>query len=157
MVVRHDHSDGFAPRRFFARALGGLVLLALTTLPAYATLLPEGFFDMAPMANGTPAAVEANQMSYDGGTGMVAAEGAAVMSYDGFTLRADKIEYDQAKGSVRAVERPQYAELPVRDALPEPLPRSPPLPPDNPVQQRSDLFRGIIRPVHEQSLVVRGP
>ena len=58
---------------------------------------------MAPMPNGTPAAVEADQMSYDGGTGMVAAEGAAVMSYDGYTLRADKIEYDQAKGSVRAV------------------------------------------------------
>ena len=101
--MRRGNSEGFALRQLLARVLGGFALLVLTTLPAQATLLPEGFFDQAPPPGKTPAAVEADQMSYDGGSGMVAAEGAAVLSYAGYTLRADKIEYDQAKGSVRAV------------------------------------------------------
>ena len=105
MVLRRGHSDGFAPRRLLAaRARRIRCCSSLTTLPAYATLLPEGFFDMAPMPERQrPAAVEADRMSYDGGTGMIAAEGDVVMSYQGYTLRADKIDYDQATGSVRAV------------------------------------------------------
>ena len=103
MVLRRGDRGGFAPRQLLARVLGGFALILLTTLPAYATLLPEGFFDMAPMPGGNPAAVEADQMSYDGASGTVAAEGKVTMSYQGFVLSADKIEYDQAAGAVRAV------------------------------------------------------
>ena len=41
-------------------------------------------------------------MSYDGTNDSVAAEGAVVMSYQGYDLRADRVDYDQATDSVKA-------------------------------------------------------
>ena len=92
---------GSLPHRV-AGALTGLLLLALTVAPAQATLLPEGFFDMTPAPGHGPAAVEANTMAYNGSDDSVAAEGAVVMHYQGYDLRADKVEYDQASGGVKA-------------------------------------------------------
>lgn len=102
-VLPQSTSKHRSPRRLLARVLAGFGLLLLTALPAHATLLPQGFLDMVPSPGGNPAAVEADTMSYDGGTGMIAANGKVVMNYQGFILMADKIEYDMEKGAVRAV------------------------------------------------------
>ncbi|MGN6157248.1 MAG: LPS-assembly protein LptD [Devosia sp.] len=98
---RGNGIGGSLPHRV-AGALSGLLLLALTVVPAQATLLPEGFFDMAPAPGHGPAAVEANTMAYNGSSDTVAAQGAVVMHYQGYDLRADKVEYDQATGGVKA-------------------------------------------------------
>jgi LPS-assembly protein len=101
MELRRTRGDGLAPRRLLACALTGFLLL-LSVAPAQALLLPQGFFDMAPMPGQGPAAVEADRMSYDGTNDSVAAEGAVVMSYQGYDLRADRVDYDQATDSVKA-------------------------------------------------------
>lgn len=101
MELRRTRADRVAPRRLLACALTGFLLL-LSVAPAQALLLPQGFFDMAPMPGQGPAAVEADRMSYDGTNDSVAAEGAVVMSYQGYDLRADRVDYDQATQSVKA-------------------------------------------------------
>jgi len=103
MISPQRTSEGLSPRRLLLRVVAGFGLLLLTALPANATLLPEGFFDMVPSPGGNPAAVEADTMQYDGQTGMIAANGKVVMNYQGFTLMADRVEYDMDKGAVRAV------------------------------------------------------
>jgi len=102
MVLRRGKSNEFAPRRLLACVLSGFLLFVMTAAPAQATLLPEGFFDMAPTPAQGPAAVEADRMSYDGSDDSIAAEGAVVMSYQGYDLRADRVDYDQATDSVKA-------------------------------------------------------
>ncbi|HVX73022.1 MAG TPA: LPS assembly protein LptD [Devosia sp.] len=102
-ILPRGSSKRSRSQRAFMRVLAGFGLLLLTALPAHATLLPEGFFDMVPAPGGNPAAVEADQMSYEGGTGTIAADGKVVMSYQGFTLTADRVEYNMEKGSVMAV------------------------------------------------------
>lgn len=102
MILRSGTMGILSPRRLLAGAIAGFLLLAAGTLPAQATLLPTGFFDMGPAPGHGPAAVEADRMSYDASTDAVAAEGAVVMSYQGYDLRADKVEYDQNTGSVKA-------------------------------------------------------
>jgi LPS-assembly protein len=102
MVLRSGTRGKLSPRRLLASALGGFLLLVAGAMPAEATLLPPGFFDMAPAPGHGPAAVEADRMSYNAADDTVAAEGAVVMSYQGYDLRADKVDYDQATGSVIA-------------------------------------------------------
>ncbi len=102
MVKRSGTRGRLSPRRLAAGVVAGFVLLAASVLPANATLLPEGFFDMGPAPGHGPAAVEADRMSYDASDDSVAAEGAVVMSYQGYDLRADKVSYDQNTGAVKA-------------------------------------------------------
>ena len=102
MILRRGHRSEFAPRRLLARVLSGFLLVLVTSLPAHATLLPQGFFDMVPAPGNGPAAVEADRMSYEGASGAIAAEGRVMMSYKGYELRADRVEYNQSTGSVKA-------------------------------------------------------
>ncbi|MEO8757505.1 MAG: hypothetical protein ABI398_07115, partial [Devosia sp.] len=102
MNLRRGKNIEFTPRHWLSRVLAGFLLLILTAVPAQATLLPEGFFDMVPAPGNGPAAVEADRMSYDGATDAVAAEGRVVMHFQGYVLRADQVLYDQVTGSVRA-------------------------------------------------------
>ena len=80
MTLRRGHGFEFSPRRLLARVLSGFLLVLLTALPAHATLLPQGFFDMVPAPGNGPAAVEADRMSYEGASGAIAAEGRVLMS-----------------------------------------------------------------------------
>ena len=103
MILPQGTRKGMSPRRLLVRVFAGFGLLLLAALPAHATLLPEGFFYLVPEPGVNRAAVVAYSMSYDGVSCMIAANGKVVMNYQGFTLMADKIEYDMEKGAVRAV------------------------------------------------------
>ena len=92
-MVWRARTGSSSARGLLAALAGFLLLLAVT--PANAQLLPEGFFDQVPQPGQGAAAVEADKMSYDGGAGMVAAEGAVNFAYQGYTIHADKVEYDQ--------------------------------------------------------------
>ncbi len=48
------------------RALAGLAMLACTALPAAAQFLPPGLLNQIPTVSNTPAAIEADMLSYDG-------------------------------------------------------------------------------------------
>jgi LPS-assembly protein len=101
MVWRRGGRFESAPRRLAGGLLLGL-LLGSTVLPAQASLLPQGFFDMVPTTNGAPAAVEANEMSYDRRSGTVSAVGRVMVNYQGFSIGADRVVYDNATGSLKA-------------------------------------------------------
>mgnify|MGYP001045212885 CR=1 FL=1 len=49
-----------------------------------------GFFDMKVTPGQGAAAVEADTLSYNANTGVISASGAVLLSYQGFSIRADK-------------------------------------------------------------------
>lgn len=100
MVLRSGTGSRLALRGLTAALVAGFLLML--ALPAQAQLLPEGFFDQVPQPGQGAAAVEADKMSYDGGDGTISAEGAVNLSYQGYTIHADKLEYDQATDGLRA-------------------------------------------------------
>ena len=101
MVLRTGIGSEFALRGL-AAGVFAVFLLLFAVLPASAQLMPEGFFDQAPQPGKSPAAVQADTMSYDSSNGTVSAEGAVDVSYQGYTIHADKVEYDQATDGLKA-------------------------------------------------------
>jgi LPS-assembly protein len=51
---------------------------------------------------GEQAQVEADMLAYDARTSTISAEGGVVLRYDGYTLRADRVSFNQASGEVFA-------------------------------------------------------
>jgi LPS-assembly protein len=90
------------PLRLPGAGLGALLLAAaLGATPAAAQLLPPGFFDNGPSLGGE-AQVEAAMLSYDAVSTVISAEGAVIMSYEGYDLTADRITYNQTTGETFA-------------------------------------------------------
>ena len=93
------------PRPVLVRAAAGFaftILAGFAVAPAQAALLPPGFFDMQVRADGSAAAVEADTLSYDARTNTISAEGDVLLSYQGFTIRADRLSFNQASGELQA-------------------------------------------------------
>ena len=103
MVLRAAKGSGLAWRGLLAGAVVGFFMSILTTGAAQAQLLPAGFFDAPVQTSQGPAAVEADRMSYNSEKGLIVAEGAAVISYQGYVIRADRLEYDQTTGDLNAI------------------------------------------------------
>ncbi|MEO6015531.1 MAG: LPS assembly protein LptD [Devosia sp.] len=103
MVIRPERGRGYSPRALLARVGLGFFLLLGTVIPAHATLLPAGFFDMQVQPGQGAAAVEADQLSYDGRTGVITASGDVLLSYQGFTVRADRVDFNQQTGELHAI------------------------------------------------------
>ncbi len=82
-----------------AGLLIGLGLMAAMAGPAQAQLIPPDFFDAIP-ADGSPAEVEANVLSYDRGSDLISAEGRVVMRYDGYLIECDDLRYNQRSGEL---------------------------------------------------------
>jgi LPS-assembly protein len=98
------------PRAPLARVLGGFLLAFALSVPAQASLLPPGFFDMDIKPGQGAAAVEADRLTYDGATTVISAEGNAMLSYNGMTIRADRLTYNQTTGEMHA-----FGNVAVRD------------------------------------------
>ncbi len=77
--------------------------LAVSILPTQATLLPAGFFDMQVTPGQSGAAVEADRLNYDARTAVISAQGDALVTYQGHTIRADSIVFNQRTGAMHAV------------------------------------------------------
>jgi LPS-assembly protein len=103
MTLRPGTRLEFALRGLVVRLLLGFLLIVCAAVPAQAQLLPEGFFDQQVHPGEGAAAVEADQMSYDGLSATIAADGDVLMSYQGYTIRADRLEYNQTTGKLSAV------------------------------------------------------
>ena len=103
MVLRAAIGSGLALRSLLAGVVAGFLIAILATGAAQAQLLPVGFFDMPLQSSLGPAAVEADRMSYNAEKGLIVAEGAAVISYQGYVIRADRLEYDQTTGELNAI------------------------------------------------------
>ena len=94
------------PRPALVRVAAGFglaVLLALAAGPASAALLPPGFFDMQIRPGEGAAAVEADMLAFDANTGVITASGDVLLSYQGFTIRADRLEFNQKTAQLFAV------------------------------------------------------
>jgi LPS-assembly protein len=89
------------PAWAWAAAAAVLCTLVFATAPASAQLLPQGFFDQGPRM-GEKAQVEADMLAYDARTSTISAEGGVVLRYDGYTLRADRVSFNQSSGEVFA-------------------------------------------------------
>jgi LPS-assembly protein len=85
-----------------AGLLVGLGLLAALAGPAQAQLIPPDFFDAIP-ADGSPAEVEANLLSYDRGSDLISAEGRVLMRYDGYEIECDDLRYNQRSGELYCI------------------------------------------------------
>lgn len=96
MLACRDQRGRSAARRGWALLATLLIPLLLAT-PAQAQLLPADFFSKIP-APGSPAAVEANTLSYDARTDVISATGRVAMEYDGYTIACDVLTYNQASG-----------------------------------------------------------
>ncbi|RYE11388.1 MAG: LPS-assembly protein LptD [Hyphomicrobiales bacterium] len=104
MVFRPSIDAAFLSRTTLVRAaLTGFLLFGSTALPAQAALLPEGFFDMQISPGEGPAAVEADRLNYDARRDLISAEGDVLFSYQGYTIRADRLEYNQQTGDLLAI------------------------------------------------------
>lgn len=93
------------PRPAMVRVVAGFVftiLAGFAVAPSQAALLPPGFFNMQVHADGSAAAVEADLLSYDSSTNTISAEGDVLLSYQGFTIRADKLTFNQGSGELHA-------------------------------------------------------
>ncbi len=102
MVFRPAMVTDFLKRAGTVCALCGFSLAA-TVLPAYATLLPEGFFDQQIRPGEGAAAVEADRLNYDARTTVISAQGTVHFTYQGYVIEADRIEYNQRTGEMHAV------------------------------------------------------
>ena len=106
MTFRPRFFADILPRPALVRVLAGF-LLAFSTIaiavPAQATLLPPGFFDMKVTPGQGAAAVEADMLSYDANTSVITASGDVLLSYQGITIRADKLEFNQKSGKLEAI------------------------------------------------------
>ncbi len=102
MNLRRGKGFECSPRAVLVCVLSGFLTLAALTLPAYATLLPKGFFDQVPTPGQGSAAVEADRLSYDAKSDEIAAEGDVLLSYQGYSIRAASIRYNQKTGAMTA-------------------------------------------------------
>ena len=102
MVLRRGNSNGFSPRAILACVLAGFLVLSVGLLPAEASLLPAGFFDMVATPGQGAAAVEADRLSYDGQHDVISAEGGVILSYQNFVIRADRLDFNQQTGALHA-------------------------------------------------------
>lgn len=102
MVLRRGNSNGFSPRAILACVLAGFLVLSVGLLPAEASLLPAGFFDMVAKPGQGAAAVEADRLSYDGQHDVISAEGGVILSYQNFVIRADRLDFNQQTGALHA-------------------------------------------------------
>ncbi len=75
--------------------------LLLGASPAAAQLLPEGFFEQAPLVGGQ-ADVEADMLAYNAQTTVISAEGGVIMHYEGYALTAERVTYNQTTGEMFA-------------------------------------------------------
>lgn len=101
MVLRRDRCFE-SSLRLLRAGLFGLSATVITCAPALSqSLLPAGFFDMMP-ARGGQANIEANMLAYDARLDLITAEGEVLMYYEGYELRSDTLEYNQASGEVTA-------------------------------------------------------
>ena len=94
------------PRPALVRVWRGFIFASAAVLvatPASAALLPPGFFEMQVKPGKGDAAVEADMLAYDANTGVISAQGDVLLSYQGFTIRADRVEFNQASGQLHAV------------------------------------------------------
>jgi lipopolysaccharide assembly outer membrane protein LptD (OstA) len=104
MVFRPSIETASLSRTLAVRAaLTGFLAFAALSAPVQAALLPEGFFDMQVSPGEGPAAVEADRLNYDGRLDVISAEGNVLFSYQGYTIRADRLEYNQQTGDLFAV------------------------------------------------------
>jgi LPS-assembly protein len=93
-------------RPALVRVLAGFglaVSMAVVAVPAQATLLPPGFFDMKVTPGQGAAAVEADLLSFDANTSVITASGDVLLSYQGMTIRADTLEFNQTTGQLHAI------------------------------------------------------
>ena len=117
MTIRPRLFADMLPRPVLVRAVAGFVLsaalLCAAVSPAQAegSYLPAGFFDMTVKPGEGAAAVEADTLAYDANTSVIRASGDVLLSYQGFTIRADRIEFNQKTGQLQAV-----GSVKVRDA-----------------------------------------
>ena len=102
MAIRPGIAVEFLPRAILVRVAAGFLALLMAALPAEAALLPPGFFDMQVNPGQGPAAVEADRLSYDGVSDLISAEGDVTLSYQGYTIRADRLTYNQRTGELHA-------------------------------------------------------
>src|SRR5690606_12501232 len=78
----------------------GLLLMAA---PAQAQgILPADFFN-APLDQNAPAAVEANQLTFDANSNVITAVGDVVVSQGGYTATGQNLVYDRSSGKVRSI------------------------------------------------------
>ena len=106
MSIRPRFFADMLSRPALVRVLAGFLLAfstAAITLPAEATLLPPGFFDMKVTPGKGAAAVEADMLSFDAGSGVITASGDVLLSYQGMTIRADSVEFNQTTGQLHAI------------------------------------------------------
>lgn len=103
MVLRRGKCTEFLPRPLLVSALVGFLIVFAVVSPVEATLLPPGFFDMSVQPGSGAAAVEADRLSYNAQTGTISADGAVVLSFQGYVIHADSIKYDQKTGGLHAV------------------------------------------------------
>jgi LPS-assembly protein len=88
--------------RLLRAGLLGLSAALISCAPVLAqSLLPAGFFQKMP-AKGGQANIEANILAYDAGLDLITAEGEVLMYYEGYELRSDTLDYNQATGEVIA-------------------------------------------------------
>jgi LPS-assembly protein len=102
MVFRPATLADFLKRAGTVCALCGFSLAA-AVLPAYATLLPQGFFERNIRPGEGAAAVEADRLSYDARTGVISAEGTVHFVYQEYVIEADRLDYNQRTGKLYAI------------------------------------------------------
>lgn len=102
MVSRRGISKVFPPRARLAGAALGILLAAFAPLPAQAALLPSGFFDFELEPGQGAAGVEADILTYDSQSDVISAEGSVVLSYAGYVIKADRLDYNQRTGALTA-------------------------------------------------------
>jgi LPS-assembly protein len=89
-------------RRLGAGLWLGLLAGLGTTSTGFAQTAPAGYFETVPDKGGE-AQVEADMLTYDSATNMVAAAGGAILVYQGHRVKADQLTYDRTSGKMTAV------------------------------------------------------
>jgi len=102
MVFRPAIMTDFLKRAGLVGALCG-ASFAASILPAYALLLPEGFFERNIQPGQGAAVVEADRLDYDARTRVIAAVGAVHFAYQDYVIEADRLEYNQVTGELIAI------------------------------------------------------
>jgi LPS-assembly protein len=101
MLLRRPASSG--SRRLLAPLLLGSLIALSGGMPAQATLLPEGFFEMQVSAGEGATAVEADLLTYNASTDVISAQGNVILSYQGLVIRADQVDFNQQTGELVAI------------------------------------------------------
>src|SRR5688500_8277445 len=78
-----------------------LFSLVMAIAPAEAQLPPAGLFEQVPSV-GADARIEANMLAFDHRTTIISAEDEVVMHYEGYTITADRMTYNQTTGEMFA-------------------------------------------------------